>query len=487
MRKGSRFGETNNTLMGSLVGFIQNQTYDRLPEELLKMATIHLYDTISVTLAGWHDQPVEILKKEYCSSDTDFIQLLQHTKVEKNSIEAAALIYGTASHSLDYDDAGVGVVMHPSAPVVSAILPLSVQQPSIGKDVITAFVIGTEMIMRIGQLLHPHHYKLGWHSTSTIGVIGATAACAYLLQLNSEQCKNALAMACSMSSGLQKNFGSMTKPLHVGLAASNAIRIAKLAKQNFTGNERVFETKGFLDAFTGGDHFDRIQANIPNISFGDPFYYVEKGVSLKKFPCCFGNHRFIQATLNILKKHSLSLDEIEEIILEAQQRSYQPLVHDRPTDGLQGKFSPEYTVLATVADGAIRLNSFTDEMVQREKIQKLIPKVKRVEIKEEKDNHLLPVKITVKKDNGDILQESIQYPPGSKESPLSLDEMMDKWSDCIRHYFKQKEISEQIYRGTKKLFAHCGQVDQSQDVSQWLLDFQYYMNEMKEDGEAYHR
>ena len=98
----------------------------------------------------------------------------------KINVENAAMINGTASHVLDFDDAAPSVIIHPSAPILAAVIPLSEKIGSSGKEVITAYAIGTEVMIRLGQLVDLKHYQLGWHSTATLGTIGAAAACSYL-------------------------------------------------------------------------------------------------------------------------------------------------------------------------------------------------------------------------------------------------------------------------------------------------------------------
>ena len=359
----------SNILMDKMTKFINETQYNDLPEELITLAKLAIIDTVGVSLAGWTEPAVEIVKKVY-SSDSDHPNgsSLWGEPIKTN-MENVALINGTASHVLDFDDAAPSVIIHPSAPVLAGITPLAEKLGSSGKEVITAYAIGTEVMLRLGQLVDLKHYQLGWHSTATLGTIAVATACSYLYKLNEEESANAIAIASSMSGGLQKNFGTMTKSFHVGAAASQGLQAATLAKNGFTGNKEIFGPKGFLFAFTGGENVEKINSQIDSMEFGKPYDLIETGLSVKKFPCCYATHRLIHGILTIREENKIVLEDVEEISIIVPPGQLMPLVHSRPVTGLQGKFSAEYTALAALKDGTIKLSSFEDEQVMGQKFK----------------------------------------------------------------------------------------------------------------------
>ncbi|MGE7604055.1 MmgE/PrpD family protein [Peribacillus sp. NPDC097675] len=465
-------GKINKDLMTRLTVFITETSYHQLPTELVELAKRAIIDTVGVALAGWGEPAVEKAKKVYVSQEGgqggDSSLWGQSVKVD---CDKAAIINGTASHVLDYDDASVGVVIHPSAPILSAIAPLAEKLGSSGKEVITAYAIGTEVMIRIGQVMGIGHYNLGWHATDTLGTIGAAAACSYLLHLNAEQCSHAIAIAASMTGGLQKNFGSMTKSLHVGLAASHGIQSTMLAEQGFTGNRSIFGKRGFFMAFSGGADEDELQNAMNSIRFGDPYDMVV-GLSVKKFPCCFGTHRFIHGALELKEENQLSLDAVDEIVLRAQPRSLLPLVHSRPVTGLQGKFSAEYTVLAAIADGHVRLSSFDDDQVERTDIQNLLPKVIVLAMKESEEdkrlNRRLPVQIQIKTKIGQTYEKTVLHAPGSKENPLNEKEHREKWISCLSHFAQSSINHGDIEQIADELYDQGLRIDVYTCFSDWI-------------------
>ncbi|WP_394233232.1 MmgE/PrpD family protein [Niallia oryzisoli] len=483
MKSVNQDGKINN-LMSRLTTFITESSYEKLPEEMVELAKKAIIDTLGVAIAGWNEPAVEKAKNVYVSPQESGLAGVSSLWGEqvKADCDKAAIINGTASHVLDYDDASVGVVIHPSAPILSAITPLAEKLKSSGKEVITAYSIGTEVMIRIGQVMGIRHYNLGWHATDTLGTIGAAAASSYLLHLNKEQCSHAIAIAASMTGGLQKNFGSMTKSLHVGLSASHGIQAAILAEQGFTGNQDIFGKRGFFMAFSGGADEEELQNTMDSIVFGEPYDMLE-GLSVKKFPCCFGTHRFIQGALDLKDEYQLSLEDVEEIVLQAQPRSLLPLVHSRPVTGLQGKFSAEYTVLAAIADGYVRLSSFEDNQVLRADIQKLMPAVKVLELQESDEdkrlNRRLAVEIRIKTTNGQVYEKTVQHAPGSKEKPLSEAEHREKWVSCLSHYAQSSLKHSSIEHIAHELYDQGLKIDSYTNFSDWINRIHNQLNDYK--------
>jgi 2-methylcitrate dehydratase PrpD len=139
------------------------------------------------------------------------------------------------------------------------------------RALILAFVLGIEVEAKVGTVMGGRHYALGWHPTSTLGTLGAAAACATLLGLDVTRTQMALGIAASMACGVRANFGTMTKPLHVGLAARNGLQAALLALQGFTAAEGALDAPdGFLNAFLGG----RVEAEPHLPPLGQPYDIV---------------------------------------------------------------------------------------------------------------------------------------------------------------------------------------------------------------------
>src|SRR4051794_19859189 len=178
---------------------------------------------------------------------------------ERADILHAALMNGMSSHTFDFDDTHLKTVIHPAGPVASAIVALAEYQPVSGMALLHAFALGVEVECRIGNAVYPSHYDVGWHITGTCGVFGAAAAAGKVLGLNEQQLVWALGMAATQAAGLREMFGSMSKPLHPGVAARNGLAAALLAGQNFTSAEQGIEgRRGFANVLATERNLSRI-------------------------------------------------------------------------------------------------------------------------------------------------------------------------------------------------------------------------------------
>ena len=170
----------------------------------------------------------------------------------KADVLAAALANGTAAHAELFDDNNEPMMSHPSASLVSALLPLGQSRGLGGAAVLLAYVAGFEVNVALGRQLNPRLYEAGWHVTRTLGVLGVTAACCRLLELGPLPFRAALGIAASMASGLRQNFGTMTMALHAGLTARDAIHAALLAEKGFLSDTDALDGKyGFFNLFAG--------------------------------------------------------------------------------------------------------------------------------------------------------------------------------------------------------------------------------------------
>lgn len=346
--------------------------------------------------------------------------------------EDAAVIFGTASHVLDFDDVSMVTVCHPSVPVVSAALCARPWAEVSGREILEALAIGTEVMIRIGENMGFRHYELGFHATGTLGTFGAAAASARLMKLSPEQTAHAIAIAASMAGGLQTNFGTMVKSLHVGLAASNGLKAARLAAAGLEGAEDAFEGGGYFGAFTGGE----ISAWNPVIEFGRPFALVDPGFEQKRYPCCYMLHKAIEACLALHREENLRLADIASVRVDYPVGGTKPLIHPRPKSGMNALFSAPYAVLAALEDGVIDFRSFTDAAVQREEIQARLADVTVREVGGQLASGFevaeAPVRVAVTRRDGQEAVRSVLPLPGSPKDPLTPDQLRHKWMDCLR-------------------------------------------------------
>jgi 2-methylcitrate dehydratase PrpD len=407
-----------------------------IPPEVAESARKVIADSLSCIVAGAASEVAEpMLAYLQRTGRTGAVPLLG-TAVSADP-EAAALANGTFGHGLDYDDGSVLTPVHPSVTMVAALLAAGGSID--GRRFVDAYTIGVEVAIKLGVGIGIDHYERGFHGTSTLGTLGAVAALARARRLPSAVTRQALGIAASMAGGVQANFGSMVKPLHTGLAARNAVAAIELAASGFSASDTVLEHPGGFFAAFGSEHSDAARTIS---SLGNPLCVLDPGMSLKRYACCYASHRPMQGLLELRGQLNLDADNVDEVACLLAPGSLRALIHPRPRNGLEGKFSLEYALAAGVADGAYSLWTFTDEAVQRPHVQALLPRMKvsedpRCAQGDPNAGHVGPsrrgfVLLSVRTRDGRSAQTRIDKLPGSPDQPLNWQDVEQKFFDCAR-------------------------------------------------------
>ena len=346
--------------------FIVETKWADFPALVIERAKKAVVDTVGVTLAGAGEPVGRIV--------ADFAQKMggapEATIIGVNARAAApmaALANGAMGHALDFDDSSYLLNGHPSVGVLPAVLAQGEVQGATGREVLEAFIIGYEISTKLGEGMNPEHYGAGWHATCTLGTMGAAAAAAHLRGLDVETTRHALGCAASHASGVHANFGTMTKPLHAGLAPEAGLRAAALAAAGLTASTTILEApRGFLDAFAGGG--SPCAEEIVE-SLGRPYALAEPGMNMKPYPCCLSTHPAVDALYDLVEESSITAADVARIEVSLVEIATQVLRYHAPQTGLQGKFSIEYCLARMLLDGDLRLSTFTDQAVREPLLQ----------------------------------------------------------------------------------------------------------------------
>ena len=404
-------------------------TRGRVGEGALAQAVPVLLDTLAVTVAGGAEPGVRRLAAslaDHAGGVPSFWSEARHRE------DDAALLLGMASHVLDYDDVCMLAVCHPTVPILTALLAGADREATSGRDLLEACLVGTEVLIRLGQAMGFRHYGLGFHATATLGTIGAAAALARLRRFDAATTRHALAIAASLASGLRVNFGSHVKSLHVGIAAANGLRAARLAAAGIEGAPEPFDGSGYLKAFSGGE----TTAWPVDVALGEPFAIEAPGFEQKRYPCCYMLHKMIEGTLALRRETGLDLGAVASVRVDVAQGGTSALIHPYPKSGMNALFSGPYAVAAALADGRIDLSSFTDEAVLRPHLQRRLRDVQLVEdatpSRLGSDVGSAPVTVTLTPVSGAPVSHTVTASPGSAADPLTPDQLRAKWADCLR-------------------------------------------------------
>ncbi len=411
-----------------LAEFVINTPTAAVPADVLDASRDALIDTIGCALAGSVDEVSEIALRYVRDLGARKEATIWGSAVSSTMAEAA-FVNGILGHALDFDDVQSNVHGHPSTVLVPAILAVGEAVGASGKDVLAAYAVGLEVAGKLGTALGTGHYQRGWHATATTGVFSSTAAAARLLKLNVTQLQHALGLAASQASGLIHNFGTMTKPFHAGHAARCAVQSALLARAGMTASTTIFDgSKSFLTTYSEKDA-EPLEPLLAQL--GKPWEVIAPGISFKRWPCCYCNHRSIGAMLPFLKQHDIKAEDVEKVEIGFPPGSDTALIHTNPQTGLEGKFSIEYVATAMLLDRKVNIDTFEDAMVQRPEVRKLMPSVKRYRIEDGKmyTGAVGFNEIYIKTKNNEYrLRED--RAPGSPQWPVLSDERDEKFLDC---------------------------------------------------------
>jgi 2-methylcitrate dehydratase PrpD len=424
-------------LTETIASFVVNTPSSDVPAAAIDKAKKSVADTIGLLLAGsTSDLAPVILRYVRRSGANGSSKIL--ASGDKTSPDLAALANGTIGHALDYDDEMRLIPGHPSVVLVPALLADTDEIGPSGRDFLEAYLFGLDVSGSVGLAIGPQvHYSQGWHSSATVGIYGAVGALARLHRLDVPTTRQALGIAGSMSSGIQRNFGTMCKPFQAGWAARNAVIAVQLALDGLTAAPDILEAKaGFISVY--GNEQSSAEKGAERL--GKPWAALDPGLGIKIYPCCYGLHRSIDGILQLRAEHGLTPENTESVLVTAPPGGLVALIYSRPETGLQGKFCMEYALAASLLDGKIGLKSFTDEAVKRPEIIKLLPRMKAVE-----DPRVCPgdplgktmspgtrgfVEVQVKTRGGEVFTKRVDHPSGSPMNELSWNEVRDKFLDC---------------------------------------------------------
>lgn len=401
------------------------------PTAAARGAGVAFADTIACALAGLADPAVAAYARATGTTPFDPSQ----------PAAEAARAAGLAAHALDYDDVDDATISHPSAAVVPALLAVAqdaanwtdgAHEPT-GAEAVTALHRGLAVGRALGEALGVRaHYEAGWHTTSTIGTVAAAAAVGSLQRLDGDRMRAALGIAASLSQGSRQNFGSMTKPLHAGQAAHNAVLATGLAREGFTADTDSLEgALGFLALHRGA-------STAPPVTDADP---ATPHLNVKLYPCCYYTHAAADAAREVRDelRHTDSIDThtIASVRVTVQPGGLAPLIHPRPVDGTQAKFSMEYVIAAMLTDGAVTLGSFAPDAVARPDLQSLLTRVDTAEAATPpagaSDWNAGYAVVTATLTDGRTITHRVDRPRGHATRPVDDATLRTKFDDCLQH------------------------------------------------------
>ncbi len=415
-------------LTDSIAHFVSAGT--AVPGEAARIVRTGFIDTISTMIAGRNEPVVDIVRRFVAARRSAAKEARVLFGADSAAAADAALINATAAHALDYDDVALGG--HPSTVLVPAVLAEGEHLGASGADALRAYLVGYEVWAEL-LAREPDAYHLkGWHPTAVLGTVGAAAAVAHLHKLSPADCRNALALAASMASGLVANFGTMTKPLHAGRAAACAIEAVRLAAMGLTAAPDAFEHHaGYLAALSPKG---RAELERPAAGLGKQFRILDTGLSIKKYPMCYATHRVIDAVLDLALANDVKAQDVSKVDATIGVAQASMLRNHSPATGLEAKFSLEFAVASALVARKVGLAQLTDKFVAEAPVRAAMGKVKIATVDTScpiepifalTDRVVLELKDGRRLDSGEV-----RFARGNAKAPLKDEELKAKFLDC---------------------------------------------------------
>jgi len=320
-------------------------------EGALAMMRLSLFDWAACSIAG-RDQPVARILRQ--------MVLEEAGRGEAGLIgggrapaRGAALVNGTTSHALDYDDTHFAHIGHPSVAVIPAALAVAEREGAGGADFLRAALIGVEGSIRLGVWLGRAHYQTGFHQTATAGTFGAALAAGLLLGCDRGQLGQALGLAATRASGLKSQFGTMGKPYNAGLAAANGVEVALLARAGMVSDPAAVDgAQGFGPTHAG----EALEVGFDGMGSD----WLFETVSHKFHACCHGTHAMLEALASV---RDVAPEAVRAVTVTIHPRWLRVCDLPAPTTGLEAKFSYRLTAaMALSGRDTGDLGSFTDAL-----------------------------------------------------------------------------------------------------------------------------
>lgn len=414
------------------------------PALAIQRARLAFIDTVGVMLAGSQEKAAaivrDVVKLEGAAATAGIAGASLRT-----SPQLAALANGVAAHALDFDLTYQQGQL--TAPLIPALLPLAEANGATPAEVLAAYIVGFEVASRLSRSNPNHNGGGAWHGTGTIGTIAAAAASARLLKVGQGAIPDVLGIAVSLASGVNANYGTMTKPLHAGQAARNGVMAAMLGARGFTSNPAAIEGRGgFARTFARGLEWNAAPFN----DLGRQFDLARYGFQPKRYPCGGVIHTAIDAAL-IIRQAIGEGAEIAGIHAGISRYAADRAKPDYPVDTEAAKFNLQYVVGYALARGVPKLDAFDPPAINDARVKALARMVTVAidgEFADARTHYPTRLKVTLK--DGRTYEETRRAPSGAPQYPLTQAQIEEKFLDCASHAVDQA-AAEQILAALKTL------------------------------------
>ena len=429
--------------IAEIATFIHDLSEANIPMELRPFVERRFIDTVGVLMAGARKEPAVTLQRQLAS--------MKRSHPEAPLITAErGFVLGTSGHCLDFDDSTHSTHAHVSVALVPTIIALSHTRSISGLQAYEGYIAGFETAHYLAELIMEEHYTMGWHGTGTVGVFAATGAAAKIFALDVSEIETALCMAASMPAGLRANFGSMTKPLHAGLAVRSGLTAVLQTAAGITANSAAMTGKhGFFDVY------------VPNIDcserkpkkLGTTWGAQREGANTKLYPCCHEIHAGLEAAVQLTTIHETELDKIESIEITAAPLVVSNTNIRHPTTPAEAKFSMSYVIASALIYGEVTLETFTQDRIDDPAIHNLETRITLESDETTRTSYSTSIEIV--DSDGTRITQTNHNPPG-KDRTVTEEQLKSKFEMCTQ-YLSEVE--------RRQVYEFLSNLTEQQDIS----------------------
>jgi 2-methylcitrate dehydratase PrpD len=432
---------------------------DDIPADVMQIASHAFLDWYSLALAS-RDNPSVTALRTWVREGGGAPQASLIGTRERCRLGDAALVNGTASHILDFDDAHLPSRVHPSVPLWPAVLALCESRECSGTDVLTAFVAGVEVQSRLARAMGNSHYRVGWHNTATLGSFGATAAVARLLGLSVDQCVDAFGLAATQAGGLRASFGTPAKPLHAGRAAAHGLFCAQMAALGYTGARDIFDREDGYP-FVTAPEVDLAKA------VARPEHWEVSDIVFKYHASCYGTQAPIDAALAV----SEALDYpdaagIADVTVTVETQYLSVCNIAAPVNSSEAKFSIRHAVaLALARYDTVSETSFSSDACNDARLRTLRDKI---DVQGSDEMPRANAEVSIRLTNGRVHSVRVNASVPERDMARQTRRLRHKTARLLKGFVDEADIGEFQDR--------CLALARTQSIANWHSELQRLIN-----------
>lgn len=427
------------TTSALIAEFVAGFDLARAPAPAAGLAETALLDTIGVMLAGSREPAARIARDMVAAEGAAPRATVAGSRL-RSSPAGAALANGVATQALDFDLSFM--IGQSAAALFPGLLPLAETRDAGPGELLAAYIVGCEVCARIARSFPTLSSEGGLHGAGVIGAVAAAAAFARMTQQPAERIPAILGLAASMAAGLGVNFGTMTKPLHAGLAARNAMTALMLSERGFTASPAALDgPEGFFAVLARGLPWD----TRPFDDLGREFALVDPGYKIKPFPCGGLMHCPIEAALAIRAESKLPPDDIARITVGVTRHARDRAIDRYPWSEDSARFSLRYLIATALVHGAVTLSAFRADAIADKTVEALAARCETVA--DEAFAHVTgsgysPARVTIALADGRRLEKTVEVAVGARTTPMGEDRIREKFLSCAGRALGESAASE---------------------------------------------